>query len=474
MTISVLFLIFSVVIISAQVDESERIRGDDEPRLVNYHLLEGVTEPFEIPEVSLIPLWKSMKSSADKKASEQMIQSALAEYGHLIRSPDTFGKMPNEEKYDVFLSMSKLLKVMGFDQRAELLLYEAMSYSREPHEAHYQLGLLMLDKEDMDRAKMHFKNCLFYRESDTLTLVYLSTILLTEGKVHEGKFYVSRIVTSLDHKLHKLSQLLDKSVQSLTKPKQHVDHVMLRNRLEDMIVKVYRGEFIFIPSATFELYDFFRSLLDWITRGEMSGRFVFDLGQSLYERGRPLIGREMMTRGFSTSDAKVEGAVSVQVVTLRLAMEYPVVPDGVFSILESYLNITQYLSQSTDSRLTPKISLENIIDVFWPLPLLWWSGLPMAPALQELVANFFNKEPMRSDYAASLWLRRQLRCDMLPSSRPDKDVPVEIGMFFVGLVSVLVYVCVWRRREGGTTTACRCVLFACLFLMLILLLLLSC
>lgn len=416
---------------SGQVHESERIRGDDEPRLVNYHVLEGVTEPFEIPEISLVPPWKLIKASADKKASEQLIQSALHEYGQLIRHPEMFGKMPSPERYDVFLSMSKLLKVMGFDQRAELLLYEAMSYSREPHEAHYQLGLFMLDKEDMDRAKMHFKNCLFYREADTLILIYLSTILLTEGKVHEAKFYVSRIVSSLDHKLHKLSQMLDKNDLKLAKSKNQIGHTMLRSRLEDLIVKVYRGEFIFIPSATLELHDFFSQLMDWISRGHMSGRFVFDLGQSLYERGRPLVGREMMMRGFATSDVALEGAVSVQVVTLRLAMEYPVVPESILHIVESYLNITQYLSQSTGNANTHKIELENMIDVFWPLPLLWWSALPMAPVLQELITNYFHKEPIRSDAVASLWLQNQLQCTPLPiNPRPKYNknaVAIEIG-----------------------------------------------
>ena len=35
--------------------------------------------------------------------------------------------------------MAKLLKTMGFHQRAELLLYEAMSYSTSPYEAHVQV-----------------------------------------------------------------------------------------------------------------------------------------------------------------------------------------------------------------------------------------------------------------------------------------------------------------------------------------------
>ena len=86
-----------------------------------------------------------------------------------------------QERYDVFLSMSRLLKMMGFHQRAELLLYEAMSYTNNPYEAHLQLGLLFLDKEDLTKAKMHLKNCLFFKDNDIIILVHLTVILVSEG-----------------------------------------------------------------------------------------------------------------------------------------------------------------------------------------------------------------------------------------------------------------------------------------------------
>ena len=124
---------------------SGRIKGDDEPHLVSWRVLEGVTEPFDSVRANELPLWKQMKNSADQKSANMMIQAALHEYGQLLRHWH-FGEMPMEERYDVFLSMSKLLKVMGFHQRAELLLYEAMSYTTKPYEAHLQLGLLLLDK----------------------------------------------------------------------------------------------------------------------------------------------------------------------------------------------------------------------------------------------------------------------------------------------------------------------------------------
>ena len=83
------------------------MRGDDEPHIVSWRVLEGVIKSFDSFRPSEIPLWKQMKNSADQKAVNMMLQHAM------------------EERSDI---LSKLLKMMGFQQRAELLLYEAMSY----------------------------------------------------------------------------------------------------------------------------------------------------------------------------------------------------------------------------------------------------------------------------------------------------------------------------------------------------------
>eukprot|EP01041_Mallomonas_annulata_P003431 gene3431-6809_t len=99
---------------------SGRIKGKDEPQLVSHRVLEGVTEPYETSPDQMPP-WKVMKDSADHKAAIQMIQQALKEYGQILRHPSMFGEMPMLERYDIFLSMSKLLKIMGFYQRAEVL-----------------------------------------------------------------------------------------------------------------------------------------------------------------------------------------------------------------------------------------------------------------------------------------------------------------------------------------------------------------
>ena len=173
-------------------EEKESMHLNDEPHIVSWRVLEGVTEPFDSFRPSDIPLWKQMKNAADQKAANMMIQAALHEYGQLLRHWH-FGEMPMEERYDVFLSMSKLLKVMGFHQRAELLLFEAISYTTKPYEAHFQLALLYLDKEDLDKAKVHFKNCLFFRENDIIILSYLSIVLIAEGSNTNTNLYITRL-----------------------------------------------------------------------------------------------------------------------------------------------------------------------------------------------------------------------------------------------------------------------------------------
>lgn len=134
---------------------SGRIKGDDEPRLLTWRVLEGVTEHFGASQHYEIPAWKAMKEAADQKAASMMIQQALREYGQLLRHPQMFGDMPMAERYDIFISMAKLLKMMGFIQRSELLLYESMAYSNQPYEAHFQLGLLYLDREDIEKVRTY-------------------------------------------------------------------------------------------------------------------------------------------------------------------------------------------------------------------------------------------------------------------------------------------------------------------------------
>ena len=383
--------------------------GDDHPNLVGSHFFEGITKPFNFhtKESDKIPEWKLMKALADRKASENGYKSALSEYGQLIRHPVHFSQMPNNEKYDTFISMSRLLKDMGFYQKAELILYEALGYANEPYEAHYLLGLLFLDGEDIERSKMHLKNCLFYKETDIVVLIYLSTMLFAEGKTHESKFYVSRILKNLEIKMNKLSHLLAVDNSEAVKSPEQMHHMEFIMGLEDIIVKVFHGEFIYIPSATVDLYRFYYNFYEYLARNDLRGRFLFDLGQSLYEHGKSVVGKQMMIRGWE-SRSDNEGKVSEIVVNMRTHIDYPVVPLSVFHVVESYLNITQYLGNLHEASSHQKIGLENIMDVFWPFPLLPWSGLPMSSVSQEVVATHFNDIPVSRDHDKQLWLKNGL------------------------------------------------------------------
>jgi hypothetical protein len=86
-----LLLFFNSVVIKCEIF-SGRIRGDDEPKIVSWKVLEGITEPFDSNQKIDIPTWKLMKNAADQKAASLMIQQALHEYGQLLRHPNMFGK----------------------------------------------------------------------------------------------------------------------------------------------------------------------------------------------------------------------------------------------------------------------------------------------------------------------------------------------------------------------------------------------
>ncbi len=175
--------IYVCISIKDRVDFQERSQGDDEPHIVSWRVLEGVIEPFDQNNPDEIPAWKHLKDAADKKAADMQLQQALSSYNHLLKHKYLFGGMPLEARYDVFLSMARILKVMGFHQKAELLLYESISYMAQPKEAHLQLGLLALDREDLNEAAMHFKNCLFYKADDVQILTNLAVVLIAEGKM---------------------------------------------------------------------------------------------------------------------------------------------------------------------------------------------------------------------------------------------------------------------------------------------------
>ena len=81
-----------------------------------------------------------------------------------------------------------------------------------------------------------------------------------------------------------------------------------------------------------------------------------------------------------------EGLVSGEVVRLRMGLEFPLVPHSLLSLVEAYLNVSTFLSRTAEYyTLMP---IENLQDVYWPLPLLQGSGLPVHPILKEVLGRF--------------------------------------------------------------------------------------
>jgi hypothetical protein len=389
--------------------DSTRIKSDDEPHMVSHTILQGVIEPFESSVRAEVPAWKQMKDAADYKAAKLFLSQALVSYSQLLRHPYMFGDMPIEDRYDVFLSMAKILKRMGFQQRAELLLYEAMSYTTSPHEAHYQLALLALNKEELPEAKMHLKNCLFHKPDDVLILAHLSMVLIAESKQYEAKFYLSQLLSALEVRTKSWLRASGRDVKDIVDLTAPIDHGELARWLEEMMVRVIHGELQMTTSTTLQLLRMCSNLYTLIGDGGLTGRFVFDIGQSLYEGGRPRVGHMMMSRGHSTSNIASEGEVSYEVVKTRLHMDYPIVPSSVRDTVEHYFNITLFLSgaapgvapaegvaESISSSNNQRVDIENMLDVYWPVPLLGWMGLPVVPLVRELLWRF-DGVPVRRD-----------------------------------------------------------------------------
>ena len=179
--------LFLLLLIALGLLHCQRANAEEEETNLNLESVASVeanSNPLgEDTRTTAVPAWRLMKDDADQKAGSMLVQEAFNRYSQLLTHKHLYGGMPLEARYEVFISMAKLLKTMGFHQRAELLLYEATSYTTQPHEAHFNLGLLALDREDLREAAMHFKNCLYYKAEDVLTLTHLTVTLMVEGKL---------------------------------------------------------------------------------------------------------------------------------------------------------------------------------------------------------------------------------------------------------------------------------------------------
>jgi hypothetical protein len=141
-----------------------------------------------------------------------------------------------------------------------------------------------------------------------------------------------------------------------------------------------------MPGEAVDFWLKFSDLLTWLAAGEMNGRFVFDLGASLVEGGMPETGNLMLRRGHDTSDIS-EGPVSIQIIKMRIALDFPVVPKSLSEVIDCFHRMSAFFAVPRD--VTQElIGLENTMDLYWVVPLLYYSALPTAALLTNLLERF--------------------------------------------------------------------------------------
>ena len=94
--------------------------------------------------------------------------------------------------------------------------------------------------------------------------------------------------------------------------------------------------------------------------------------------------------------------MSVEIVKMRANLDYPVIPDNLLEVLESYFKMTHFLNSSTDSFKV--VDIDNSLDIYWPIPYIFWSALPLVPIINQLTLRF-DGGPSRKHEMALLWLQ---------------------------------------------------------------------
>ena len=348
---------------------------------------------------AMMPRWQQLVMLAEDQTADMQLSKALASY----RAAKD-GDMPLDARYTTQLSMAILLRRLGFPRRAELVLYEATSLRSQPYEANLQLALLALDREDLREAKMHFKNCLYYRATDVNVLVYLSTVLVAEGRSNEAKFFVSQLLSALEVRVRKLLVLMGREESDLVTIMAPISSGEVLRWLETLMARVLHGRLSVTPSSNLEMIRMFSNVYMLLVENTLTGRHAFDMGQGLYEGGRPETGLMMMRRGYETTkgDDSHESAASFELVGTRLAIDFPMVPVTLAEVVGRIGNITTFLAASAGSMSS--MIVENALDIYWAVPLLGWSGLGVASLQAELLRRFDNI-PVRIDPYGSHFLR---------------------------------------------------------------------
>lgn len=159
----------------------------------------------------------------------------------------------------------------------------------------------------------------------------------------------------------------------------------------------------------------FSNLHRWLSDAVLTERVIFDLGAALYEAGRSQTALRMMQRGRDTAllalEDKMKGDaattsssvepdegdyISLALMSLRLALETPLVPTSLADSILAYLHTTHFLASSSSSTplegskpMLSLLSVDHLLDLAWPLTALTGpTGLRMAPVVRELLWRF--------------------------------------------------------------------------------------
>ena len=410
MLVLLFLFVLSVLSVSTSLCDAltlprQRFSAEEEGKsLVDYgSLLEGITEPFAASaHARTTPLWAQTKASADAKAAQLLFPQAVQEYVSLLRQPSLLLAMPLDVRHEVFLSLAQLLRTMGFAHRAELLLYEAISYAEDAFAAHAALARLSLAKEDSVRAAQHLKHCLVSRERDAETLVTLAALLwAAEGRVHEARFFLSRAVeemTKARNSKHENNNDTNNNNSKKNKNKNSVEGTeestqaslsqestpgnsqereeegeteeVFAEWLESLLVRVLHGEFRLSLSSPHsrtithsgtdtqthgeDSLSHFLALQHAITEDSLSPQSLFSLGERLCEKGRPRSGRALMQRALTRAHSHSQTHplahnLTVENMQLRLSLHIPAVSLSLTHTLQSYVNLKQQLALTAES-----------------------------------------------------------------------------------------------------------------------------
>jgi hypothetical protein len=74
-----------------------------------------------------------------------------------------------------------------------------------------------------------------------------------------------------------------------------------------------------------------------------------------------------------------------------------------------------------------KMDVDNSLDVYWPIPNIYWSALPVIPIIKNIMQHFVGG-PNRRKPQALLWLNQTFKNMPPPGSLPNGE-KIELGIF---------------------------------------------